>query len=42
MKVPIKYYDFEDFKEFLRTKAEKENTSINRLIQNALRAYFKK
>ena len=42
MKVPIKYYDFEEFKDFLRREAIKQNTSINRLIQNALRAYFKK
>ena len=38
----IKYSDVKAFKEFLREEAKRRNTSINRLIQNALRAYFKK
>jgi len=38
----IIYYDEEEFKDFLRREAIKQNTSINRLIQNALRAYFNK
>ena len=38
----IKYSDVKQFKEFLRKEALRRNTSINRLIQNALRAYFKK
>ena len=38
----IRYLDCKQFKEFLRKEALKQNTSINRLIQNALRAYFKK
>ena len=42
MKVPIKYYDSNQFKEFLRTEALRNNKSINKLIQDALRAYFNK
>ena len=38
----IRYLDSKQFKEFLRKEALRQNTSINRLIQNALRAYFKK
>ena len=42
MKVPIKYYDSNQFKEFLRIEALRNNKSINKLIQDALRAYFNK
>ena len=38
----IKYSDVEAFKEFLREEAIRRNTSINRLIQDALRRDFKK
>jgi len=38
----VRYLDSKDFKDFLRREAIKQNTSINRLIQNALRAYFNK
>ena len=38
----IKYTDVKAFKEVLRHEAIRRNTSINRLIQDALRAYFKK
>ena len=38
----IKYSDVKAFKEFLRKEALRNNKSINKLIQDALRAYFKK
>ena len=38
----IKYSDVKAFKTFLKHEAIRRNTSINRLIQDALRAYFKK
>jgi nucleoid-associated protein YejK len=38
----IRYLDSKRFKEFLRKEALKQNTSINRLIQDSLRAYFNK
>tara|TARA_R110000751_G_scaffold185509_1_gene291967 strand:+ start:352 stop:477 length:126 start_codon:yes stop_codon:yes gene_type:complete len=38
----IKYSDVKQFKEFLRKEALRRNKSINKLIQDALRAYFKK
>ena len=38
----IRYLDVKAFKEFLREEALRNNKSINKLIQDALRAYFKK
>ena len=38
----IRYLDTLEFKEFLRKQAVKENSSINKVIQNALRRQFKK
>jgi len=36
------YRDSKHFKEFLRQEALKNNKSINKLIQDALREYFNK
>lgn len=38
----IRYLDTLEFKEFLKKQAVKENSSINKIIQNALRKQFKK
>lgn len=38
----VRYLDSEDFKEFLRLEAKRNNKSINKLIQDALRVYFNK
>jgi len=38
----IRYLDSKHFKEFLRQEALKNNKSINKLIQDALREYFNK
>ena len=38
----IRYLDSKQFKEFLKAEALKENKSINKLIQDAVRAYFNK
>ena len=38
----IRYLDSKEFKEFLRAEALKNNKSINKLIQDALRECFSK
>jgi len=38
----IRYLDSKQFKEFLRKESLRNNKSINKLIQDALRAYFNK
>lgn len=38
----IRYLDSKQFKDFLRKESLRNNKSINKLIQDALRAYFNK
>lgn len=38
----IRYLDTLEFKEFLKQQALKENSSVNKVIQNALRRQYKK
>lgn len=38
----IRYLDTLEFKEFLKKQAIKENSSVNKVIQNALRREYKK